>query len=207
MAKKDMSQCICQQYGISTLEYHVLCSVNYRIGGNPNEVARHTFLLNDSHIPKLSYERYEKAISSCIKKGWLIILSNELCRLEEVRRKSSSIPELEDLGLSPGAVDFTTEGFHWFRDLQISILGIEHVYENDSGWNLDENGLFIDAYAQTEKLCLNILDNIKLNIEDYTGEPASIKNINGPFVVGHWKPNRFHTVPVGYTAKVQYCKI
>jgi len=193
---------ILNHYGISLCEHYVLCSVNYRICADQDELARHSHWATEGdQRGDFPLSDHIAAVKSCIAKGWLTILTEQDCQGEVERMRSSNIPEIYDLGLREGVVDFTYEGYLRYREI---LKSIERVQRNYSGWYIDDSKCFFDIYAETEQDCLGRLDEMKSDFSNYVGAPAFIRHIEGPYKIGQWKPIRFITIVSGFHVRVHY---
>jgi hypothetical protein len=196
------------EHGVSLVEYHVMITVGYGIVLKPDELASWS-VGEASGDPRGEFPLSEHldAVNHCIEKQWLALLTPEECEREAERRQSERLPDLTDTFLSPGAVDFTQEGYLIYRKLTLGINGKEHLQFKDSGWNLDDERKEVHILAETEERC-------RMRIEEFTGKPSfyigeidlpvQVVNVSGPTPVGPWRPNRFIIIPNGFYAKVDY---
>lgn len=98
----------------SLAEYYVMVAVAYGIFLSPEKLARQSFKLADGD-PRgtLPEQKHLEAVSRCIEKKWLEIVSLE-------RQRGDDILEI-------GTVDFTPEGFALYRRITNKIFGEDFV--------------------------------------------------------------------------------
>ena len=191
-----------QLYGLSPIERDILFTVSDRLIVTPNKVAQHCYIDNQDWGPEYKLSQYSEALSSCIKKGWLTILSEDECYQINKFPVDPNIPELDIANRSSGTIDFTTEGYFWFREFMLAIRGLDFIHENDSGWIFDEKSISLNIYGQTKKICLKSLNNVLDDIDGFFPNNTFVC-VEGPVLIGKWKPIRFLTIPIGFHINIR----
>jgi hypothetical protein len=186
-------------------DHYVMCSVGYRLGLDPQAVARHSWGSSEGD-PRGDFplSAHRTAVGSCVAKGWLTVLTADDADREEERRRTSDLPELTDHGVTAGAADFTQSGFDTHRSIIGTLFGDAHLSQADAGWNHLEGRSRFEVYAPTLDLCRRIVVELAADVEVYCGSPAVVTGANDPQAIGPWRPNRFVIRPAGYRAGLVY---
>jgi hypothetical protein len=201
----DSTLSLLARQGMTLCEYFVMCSVDYRIGANPERLANDSWQFSQGdRRGEFPLEAHVAAVASCIAKGWLTVLTEEDVERELSRRRHSELPELEDSGVWPGAVDFTQTGYEIHRDIICKIFGVEHQQYGDCGSVFLEDRDTFQILAPTLESCRKRIEDIVSETESWCGFPAEVVAVSGPFRIGPWRRNRFIVFPEGYRAEVRY---
>ncbi len=185
--------------GVSACEYAILGIIRLRIPLPPYEIASEAKYY-DEHVygnqyPIRPLDEYIDAIKDCLKKGWLTVLTaNDI----------DNDPRLFGYGYyQPGSVDFTQEGFEFYRELRKQILRDEFVEEDDVLWDWNKEKQRLEIYAHSEEKCRDLVAEVINDPANCLGRPVRVTLLEPPVPIGPWKPNRFVTLSTGYHATLK----
>jgi len=180
---------------MTTLEYGSPCRrdllVAEAVGGS----------IGDSVTGELNPDCCEVAISTCVSRGWLKILTDQDCLQDLEMRNAEAIPCVPLLRYLPGMLEFTEAGFASFVNVQRATGESKPQYAI-----FDESEGYIYILAETRETCEHWKQIVVKDLQAYChlGEDARILYQSDSVSIGAWRRSRFELFSKGYRSTIQY---
>ncbi len=193
-------------HGIARIEFDILDTVHLHCDLARTHVAEYAVFFDSPNLePSFTLAEYEAATETCIKKGWLKVLTAEDCEQDRLRWQNDPNPYGDEIEYKADNVDFTEEGARLFYSVLVAMDTAEgkRPYHDRIryAWNVSGQVGVFGAYE----------DEVKQSAEDAVtgenwlgGEVQRIERAAGPFPIGPWWLNRFVQLPQGYRADIYY---
>ena len=193
-------------HALSLAEHCVMCLAGYRVTLPPEAFVSYAFAASQGD-PRVgpSHAELHAALARLEEREMMTCLTDADRREETLRRATSPVPEVVDIGYEVGHVDFTPRGHAVHRDVIRAIHGDEFLERGDAGVNVDAVAYRFDVYAVSLERCRGLMETIQANGDSYTGmERTRVVGSDGPTAIAQWRPNRFIVRDAGFHGIVRF---
>lgn len=204
--RKDEYENLLASSGITGPEESVLSTVSYGMVMGFESLVFNTYKCayrKDKDSADCAIREIRQAVTSCLDKGWLKVLTAEDCRRDTEFRLNMSYPCADSFDrYVEGRIDFTSKGYELWQVIIHSTNPAGYL-RIEVGLNRRVSGR-IEIYAETPDACIHHRDEICEKIEFYVGFKATVITRSSPVPMGPWYASRFHLVPKGFQVVIIY---
>lgn len=195
--------------GINIAEYHILSLFNMEGSKQRESLSKYanTYFGAVYNSSSQSYNEYEKAIDSCLAKGYIKVLSREDCMRDEERWKNDDNQFCEEDKYLPGNLDFTTKGSQFYRKLDENLCqkkGITpcNIFDGFIGFKWKHKGIVSILTKKIEDL----EERIKMIHQNpsHLLVDRQLIEIGKPYQIGTWWVTRFDQLSSGWRVNIKY---
>ena len=188
-------------------EYHVL-TIIYRDGNQIREgLSKYIFNYFWAASPTKvqSFNQYENAIDSCLKKTFLKVLTAKDCSLDNERWLIDDNQNLDEEPYLPGNIDFTKYGARVYNDFldSLSKKKGEDRFDGRICYKWKIKGT-ISILTKLKKDLISELEELEKNPSYLLSDGMEMINTGSPYPIGPWWVTRFDHIGNGWRVDIKY---